>query len=123
MVIRATLDAFWSCAPGTLSGHISEIKFQIKYGRAEVIQTLIPLGPWPLCEDLGMQEAISLECQLLEKGTRGRDVVTYLTDHKARSMHTNLWTASPLSGGDITFSLSGKSRLFATRSPSQSQWV
>ena len=43
------------------------------------IQTLIPLGP------LGIQEAISLEYQSLEKGTRGRDdVVTYSTARKAR---------------------------------------
>ena len=121
MVIRATLDAFWARAPGTLSGHVSEIRFQIKYGKAMGIQTLVPLGPWPLGEDFGMQEAISLECRSLEKGTRGREVVTYATARKARSMYTNLWACSPLSGADISFS-SGKQRYFATRCPSQSQW-
>lgn len=120
-LIRATIDAFWSRAVGTLDNHVNELRFQIKYGRALGVDTLPPLGPWPLGEDMGMKHALTLECRSHEKGKHGRNVVTYSTSRKARTVHTNIWGVSPLSGADISFS-SGKARFFATRCPSQSQW-
>jgi hypothetical protein len=120
-VIRATIDSFWARTPGTLDGHLSEIRFQLRYGKALGISNLPRLGPWPLGDHQGMLEAITLECRAMEKGTRGRQTVTYSTVRKARTVYTNLWTASPASGADICFS-STKQRYFATRCPSQSQW-
>ena len=57
----------------------------------------------------------------MEKGTKGRVMVTYATVRKARKLHTNVWSVSLCSGADVSFS-SAKSRYFATRSSSQSQW-
>ena len=120
-VIRATLDAFWSKATGTLKGHCSEIRFQLKYGRTVGYCSLPPLGPWPIGEDLGMRHAIMMECRSFEPGTQGRRHITWGTARKARTVHTNLWEISPASGMDVTFS-TGKSRFTATKCPSQSKW-
>lgn len=120
-VIRSTLDAFWSRAPGTLKNHLTEIRFLIRYGRAMGYDIIPPLGPWPLREDLGMRSALPCVCRALEKGTRGRKFVTHETSRKIRTALTNLWASSPLSGEDLTFS-TNRGRYHATRAPSESRW-
>ena len=116
--IRSTLDAFWSRTPGTLAAHLSEIRFQLKYQRALGYICIPPLGPWPLGAHLGMAQAITLECRANEKGIRGRKFVTHETSRKARTVHTNLWAASPWSGVDLSFA-SRNQKFRATLCPTQ----
>ena len=120
-IMHSTINAFWARAAGTFAGHKNEVQFQIRYGKALQIAPLLRLGPWPLGENVGMKTAITLECRAMENGTKGRVMVTYATARKARTVHTNVWSASPCSGAGVSFS-SAKSHYFATQSPSQSQW-
>ena len=62
-----------------------------------------------------------LETRALEKGSRGRAFITHSTARKARTLFTNLYTASPYSGADVTFA-GPKNRYHATTNPSQSYW-
>ena len=115
-VIRASLDAFWSQAGGTLDNHMNELRFQLRYQRVLGISALPPLGPWPLGEDMGMKHTITMECRHHEKGRFGWEVVSYATARKAQTLHTNGWSVSPCSGADVGFS-SGKSRVFCNTVP------
>lgn len=120
-VIRATLDTFWSRAVGTVKNHLTEVRFQIRYGKALGYDPYPPLGPYPLGEDLGMKQAIGMETRATEKGKVSGSTVKHSTARKARGSHTNIWEASPVSGGDVTFS-SQKRRYHATRCPTESKW-
>ena len=117
-VIRSSIDAFWSRTASTLRNHLAEIRQQIKYQRALGYNCLPPLGPWPLGSHQGMAQAITLECRANEKGTRGRETVTHETARKARTVHTNLWSASPWSGLDVSFA-SRNSKFHASLAPTQ----
>ena len=88
-VIRATLDAFWSRASGTLDGHKTEIRFQIKYGNLVGVDPMPRLGPWPLGADLGMKHAIMMECRSYEKGTHGREQISP-TERQGRQEQSTL---------------------------------
>ena len=116
--IRASIDAFWSRTTGTLNKHLGEIRFQLRVQRALGFNCLPPLGPWSLGSHLGMAQAITMECRATRPGTKGRLTVTHETARKARTVHTNLWAASPWSGLDVSFaSKNGKYR--ATLCPTQ----
>eukprot|EP00804_Cyclotella_cryptica_P026661 CCRYP_019097-RA/>CCRYP_019097-RA protein AED:0.46 eAED:0.46 QI:0/-1/0/1/-1/1/1/0/106 len=48
LAIRATLDAFWAHATGTVRAHLAEVRFMVKYGAALGFAPMPPLGPVPL---------------------------------------------------------------------------
>ena len=123
MVIRATLDAFWSRASKTVAGHVREVKFMIKYGDALRVDPFPPLGPWPLYQHLGMLQAVMVEMRSREKGRGDRRWVQYGTARKSRATLTVLWESSPTAGADITLSTgSVKGRYIATLCPSEGRW-
>ena len=118
IVIRAALDAFWSQASKTVSGHAKEVRFMVRYGLALGFDPLPPLGPWPLHAHLGMREAMMVLMRSLEKGRNGR--VVYSTARLARACLTLLWQASPISGADITLSSGSiRGQYVATLCPSE----
>ena len=59
LVIRATLDAFWSRSTRTIAGHLREVKLIIKYASELGATNPLPrLGSFPLYHHLGMLQAI-----------------------------------------------------------------
>ena len=122
LVIRATLDAFWSHALATVASHVREARFMARYGTALGYDPLPPLGPFPLYHHGGMAHALMVLMRSTKKG-RKRATVQYSTARKARATLTVLWESSPVSGSDIVLSSgSRRGRYIATLCPSESQW-
>ena len=121
---RAQLDAFWSHSSKTIAGHVSEVKFIMKY--TDMLGVLNPfpnLGPFPKYNHMGMQQGMMVIMRSQEPGKGKNGRVKYGTSRKTRSTYTVLWDVSPESGGDIAFSASGKSgRMVATCNPSEGRW-
>ena len=108
--IRAQLDAFWSRSSKTISGHVAEVKFILKY--TDMLGVLKPfprLGPFPKYNHMGMQQGMMVIMRSQESGKGKNGRVKYDTSRKTRSTHTVLWDVSPEPGGDTAFSASGKS--------------
>ena len=124
VVTRATLDAFWSRASKTVSSHVREVIFIIKY--AEMLHIVNPfprLGPFPRYHHLGMLQAIMVIMRSMEPGRGKAGNVKYGTSRKTRSTFTVLWDISPEAGSDIALSSSGqKARFVATCNPSEGRW-
>ena len=120
--MRAILDAFWFHSSRTVAGHLTQVKFMLKYARMLEIASPLPrLGPFPMGHHLGMKEAVMLIMRSLEPGRDGR--VKFGTARKVRSTLTVLWDASPEAGADITLSSSGKEgRRVATCNPAEGRW-
>ena len=123
LVIRATLDAFWSRSTRTIAGHLREVKLIIKYaGELGATNPLPRLGPFPLYHHLGMLQAIMVVRRSMEPGVKN-DTVQYSTARQARAAYTLLWEASPEAGSDITLSSGSlKGRYVATCAPSEGRW-
>ena len=122
MAIRATLDAFWTHASGTVAGHVREVTFMAKYARALGIDPFPEMGPFPLGDHLGMKEAMMIIMRSMEPGAKNA-TVQFGTARKPRATLTVLWESSPGSAGDIVMSSGGvKGRLIATRAPSEGRW-
>ncbi len=122
MIIRATLDACWSCATKTISNHVQEVRNMAGYGQMLHYPPMPVLGPWPLHAHLGMDAAVMVLMQSMEKGKTG-STVKYGMARKARATLTVLWESSPLGGDDLTPSArSMKGCFIATLCPSEGQW-
>jgi hypothetical protein len=90
MIIRATLDAFWSCASKTISNHIQEVRNMACYGWMLCYLPMPVLGPWNLHSHLGMDAAVMVLMRSMEKGKAGA-TIKYGTARKARATLTVLW--------------------------------
>ena len=122
LVIRATLDAFWSHASGTVAAHVAEVRFLSRYGDALGFNAMPVLGPYPLYHHGGMLQALMVLMRSTEKGKK-KATVQYSTARKIRATLTVLWEASPESGSDLVLSAGGKKgRYVATKCPSESRW-
>lgn len=122
MVVRATLDAFWSRATKTIGNHVREVRNMARYGSMLGYPPMPVLGPWPLYSHHGMDAAIMVLMRSMEKGRSGA-TVKYGTARKARATLTVLWESSPSSGDDLTLSAgSVKGRFVATMCPSEGRW-
>ena len=122
MLIRATLDAFWSRASKTVANHVREVKNMARYGQMFRYSPMPVLGPWPLYTHLGMDAALMVLLQSMEKG-KARATVKYGMARKARATLTVLWESSPSSGDDLTlFAGSVRGRYVATLRPSEGRW-
>ena len=123
LVIRATLDAFWSRASKPVAGHVREVRFMARYGAALGFPPFPPLGPCPLYCHLGMMQAILVVTHSMEKGRGDNPYVKYGTARKARGTLTILWESSPFAGADITLSSGSVAGWFiATLCPSEGRW-
>ena len=122
--IRATLDAFWSHSSKTVSGHVTEVKFVLRYAEALGIPHPFPrLGPWELGRHLGMLQAIMLLFRSREPGRTSGSTVKFGTAQRVRGTYTVIWDASVVGGGDVALSSSSvKGRYVASLNPSEGRW-
>jgi hypothetical protein len=58
MVIRATLDAFWSCSSKTIVNRIPEARNMAQNGQMLGYSLMPVLGPWSFSKHLGMDAAV-----------------------------------------------------------------
>lgn len=122
MIVRATLDAFWSRASKTIANHVREVRNMARYGDMLRFAPMPVLGPWPLHTHLGMDAAVMVLMRSMEKGKTGA-TVKYGTARKARATLTVLWESSPSGGDDMTLSSgSVKGRFVMTLCPSEGRW-
>ena len=124
LAIRATLDAFWSHSSKTLSSHVAEVKFILRYAEAVGITHPLPrLGPWELGRHLGMLQAIMLLFRSREPGRAKGSTVKFGTARKVRATYTVIWDASVVGGGDVSLSASSHlGRYVASLNPSEGRW-
>jgi hypothetical protein len=103
LVIRATLDAFWASATGTVKSHVTNVRFMKRYGDSLDLSPMPSLGPFPLYHHGGMLQVILLLLRSTEKGRKNK-TVQYSTARKLRSTLTKIWEASPQAGADMVLS-------------------
>jgi hypothetical protein len=66
---RASLDAFWSRATTTVRGNLSEVKRGQRFAARLGVPCLIPeMGPFPLCDSMGMMSAAAVLDRSLDPG-------------------------------------------------------
>ncbi len=104
MVIRATLDAFWSLSSKTIGNHVWEVRNKAKYGEMLGYSPMPVLGPWALSNHLGMGAAVMVLISSMEKG-KAEATVKYGTAQKARATLTIPWESLPSSRDDLTLSM------------------
>jgi hypothetical protein len=122
MVVQATLDAFWPRASKTVGNHVQEVRNMACYGGMFQYPPMPVLGSWPLYTHLGIDAAVMVLMQSMEKG-RGGGMVKYGTARKACATLTVLWESSPSGGNDMTLSAGlVKGQFVATRCPSEGRW-
>jgi hypothetical protein len=120
MVVKATLDSFWSQASKIVANHVQEVRKC--YGGMFGYPPMPIFGPWALYNHLGMDTAIMVLLRSMEKGRAGA-AVKYGAARKVQATLTVLWESSPLSKGDPTLSAQlVKGRFIATKCPSEGQW-
>ena len=122
--IRATLDAFWSHSSKTVSSHVAEVKFILRYAEAMGTPHPLPrLGPWELGRHLGVLQAIMLLFRLRGPGRAKGSTVKFGTSRKVRAAYTVIWEASVIGGGDVALcAASIRGRYVASLDPSESRW-
>jgi hypothetical protein len=122
MIIRTTLDTFWSRATKTTSNHVQEFRNIARYRQMLRYLPMPVLGPWDLHSHLGMDAVVMVLMRSMEKGKTGA-TVKYGTARKARATLTVLWESSLLGGDDLTL-LAGsiKGRFVATLHLSEGRW-
>ena len=122
--IGVTPDAFWSHSSKTVSGHVSEVNFIVKYANMLGMQNPLPqLDLFPLGHHLGMLQAIMVIMRSMEPGRGKNGKVKYETFRKMKSTYTVLWNVSLESGTDIALSTSNKKgQNIGTCNPSEGGW-
>ena len=75
LVIRATLDAFWASATGTVSTHVTNVRFMKRYGDSLDLSPMPVLGPFPLYHHSRMLQAILLLLCSTEKGRKSHGAI------------------------------------------------
>jgi hypothetical protein len=118
---RASLDAFWSRATSTVRGNLSEGKRGQRFATRMGVPCLIPeMGPFPLCDSMGMMSAAAVLDRSLDRG-RSEHFVQWATFRGTRSFITNA-TQAGVSG--LSDSVGGyeKSKMWISGVVTHSFW-
>jgi hypothetical protein len=117
----ANLNAFWSRETGTVRANLRSFLEQVKLGESCSFQMFNPPGPFGSYYDPGMRAAMGVLHKLQQPG-RHEDKIKFSTAWKTRSVHSNLYKASPHGGGSRLVMRSDKRRSFLSRNPTDSEW-
>lgn len=86
---RASLDAFWSRASSTVKGNLTEGKRNQRFEERMGVPCLVPeMGPFPLCDSMGMMSAAAILDRSQDRG-RTEKYVQWDTFRGTRSFITN----------------------------------
>ena len=119
---RATLDAFWGRAEGTVRQNLSSVKGMHDSARANFgMRHLLPaMGPFPLEDTFGMGTAIVMLKHSLDPGRYG-DHITFSTFRKYRSSYSNVWGAS-IHSMQESIMTRATAKMFTSTCPTNGLW-
>ena len=118
---RASLDAFWSRAPSTVRGNLSEGNRGAKFAARMEIPCLVPeMGPFPLSDTMGMMVAAAILDRSLDPG-KTEEFVQWGTFRGTRSFVTNA-TQAGVSGLSEMVGAYEKNRMWISGSVTHSFW-
>jgi hypothetical protein len=118
---RASLDAFWSSATTTVRGNLLEGKRGKRFASRMGVPCLIPeMGPFPLCDSMGIMSAAAVLDQSLDRG-RTEHFVQWATFRGTRSFITNA-TQAGVSGLSDSVGRYEKSKMWISGVVTHSFW-
>ena len=118
---RASLDAFWDRAAGTIENNFREVRHLEKHcSRLRMPSVVPPMGPYPLEDTVGMQSAICLLERTLRPGVH-EEFVQWGTFRKSRSTITNVYQAS-LGGLQDSIGSFEQKKLWISSVPTHTYW-
>lgn len=118
---RANLDAFWSRAPSTVRGNLSEGKRGERFAARMGLPSLVrPMGPFPLEDSMGMLAAAAILDRSLDRGIT-EEFVQWDTFRGTRSFITNASQAGA-SGLSDTIGAYERNRVWISTVPTHSFW-
>ena len=122
-VCRATLDAFWSRAPGTVAGSVTGIRKMLRYSNDfKINPPFEPLGPWPVQDTQGLTIAIAILRASQEEGKNSSSYSQFDSIRKIRSAYGNHYEASKTAALNTWVLRSDKFNSFFTDSPARSEF-
>ncbi len=94
---RVNLDVFWSRESSTIASLLSQLrkgKRMSQYLNMDPIN--LPIGPWPVRDDLGFQVAIEILRASQEPGRNVKEYQQYESIRKIRSAYSSIFESSPI---------------------------
>ncbi|KAG7368517.1 hypothetical protein IV203_031260 [Nitzschia inconspicua] len=121
LIIRATLDAFWSRESSTVRGNLAgALRMEKTNDRLGMPSTSPPMGPYPLRDAWGMQCALNILDRSMDAGLY-EEKVQYETFRKMRSVATNITQAGVGAMDDVVGAYE-RSRVWISKVPTHSFW-
>eukprot|EP00980_Cylindrotheca_fusiformis_P003587 scaffold795_cov113-Cylindrotheca_fusiformis.AAC.4 len=119
---RASLDAFWSREPSTVSANLYQSRRNENYGRLRYgMDSVAPrLGPFPLEDTFGMKPALIMLARSLDPG-KTEGTVQFATVRKVRSAFSNNYHASQELSGLAAMAYE-TTKMYSTACPTYGYW-
>ena len=93
---RANLDIFWSREKTTVSGLLTNVRKGRRMSSHLNLDPIdLPMGPWPVSDDLGFQVALEILRASQEEGKNVKSYQQYDTVRKIRSAYSSIYETSP----------------------------
>jgi len=120
---RANLDALWGREPHTVNATLRAAKGMIvQWNKVGLAPQFPPLGPFPVCDSLGMGVAIAMLMKSLEPGRYNASYQQFETIRKLRAGFANIYMASQDGVSSLRTVGGDKVKHHLTHSPTQSKW-
>jgi len=120
---RANLDAMWGREPHTVNATLRAAKGMIvQWSKVGLAPQFPPLGPFPVCDSLGMAVAIAMLMKSLEPGRYNTSYQQFETIRKLRAGFLNIYMASQDGVSSLRTVGGDKVKHHLTYSPTQSKW-
>ena len=92
---RVNLDIMWSREGGTVGTTVTQIRKMIRLCKDLGMSIIdVPIGPWPVVDDVGFRLAILMLRASQEKGRNDKDYVQFDSIRKLRSGFSNIYENS-----------------------------
>ena len=120
---RASLDAIWARAPGTVASVVGELnRLVIKADSLGIDRDrLCPeMGPLPVSDECGMAVAVAMLERSLDPG-KYSDRLQFDSVRKGRAAFSNVWHAS-VHGKDTSVAVRGRVKVITSSCPTNGDW-
>lgn len=120
---RANLDAMWGREPHTVNATLRAAKNMIaQWTKVGLAPQFPPLGPFPVCDSLGLGVAVAMLMKSLEPGRHSATYQQFETIRKLRAGFSNIYMASQEGVMGLRTVGGDKVNHYLTHSPTQSKW-
>jgi hypothetical protein len=123
VIRRALLDALWGREPQTVEATLRAARSMVsQWQKVGLTPQFPPLGPFPVCDSLGMGVAVAMLLKTLEPGKYSPQYQQFETVRKLRAGFSNIYMAS-CEGASCLRTVGGdRAKHQLTHSPTQSLW-